>query len=139
MKNFMNQLMYKLAKFLNGRYITYGRDRLSNFLMYLTIIILIISIFIKSIFFTIIIYALLIYSLYRDLSKNIYKRQNELRIFNNLIKPFDNIIKLFKLRINDKNNNYYLCSCGTILRLPKNQGKIEITCPKCKKKITKRT
>ena len=50
-------------------------------------------------------------------------------------------IKILMSQIRDrKTHRYYKCkSCKTVMRVPKGRGKIEITCPKCRMKVIKKT
>ncbi len=138
MKDFFKKAAYKLSVFMYGRY---GGDELSLFLLFVFLAFSVLSI----IPYCWVLYPLglaaSVYSLFRCFSKNIYKRQAERRWFLNLtgkIKSFFRRRKrIFKER---KTHKFFKCKkCGAVLRVPKGKGKIEITCPKCKTKTTKKT
>ena len=85
MRNFFNQLSYKLSNFMYGRY---GNDRLNNAIAVLYFILIIFSGFLRFILpnfvlgiIRILEYALIIILFYRTFSKNIYKRQRENRVW----------------------------------------------------------
>ena len=123
-----------LKKFMYGRY---GGDHLSRALLILSFILLIIVGFLpKSLSsLSVIGYIPTIVCIYRIFSKNIYKRQQEnykyLKIENSVIKWFKQKLNIAK---DSKTHKYFKCpDCKQRLRVPRGQGKISITCPKCKK------
>lgn len=120
----------------------YGRykgDEFNRFLMIIYFIFWILSIFPYLHFLQIVNTLILIFVLYRSFSKNIYARQNELNNYlkiKNKIKAYFNFNK--EKRQNKKTYLYFKCAnCKANLRVPKNKGKIEVTCPKCKHKMIK--
>jgi DNA-directed RNA polymerase subunit RPC12/RpoP len=50
-------------------------------------------------------------------------------------------IKLWRLKFEQrKTARIYMCpQCGKMIRVPKGRGKIQISCPKCRNKIIRRT
>jgi hypothetical protein len=79
-------------------------------------------------------------ALLRMLSRNIGKRRAENQAFLKLWRPVPRFFKNGLRRIKDKTHRYYKCPvCKATLRVPKNAGKIVITCPVCKNKIEKKT
>ena len=120
-------------KFMYGRY---GLDQLSIDLAVLSIVIIVLSgLLPRSLsILSIIGYIPMIIYIYRIFSKNIFKRQTEnykyLSKRNKVIAKLKNdkdVIRDFKTY------KYFKCSnCGQRLRVPRRQGKISITCPKCK-------
>lgn len=123
-----------LKKFMYGRY---GGDNLSRALLILSFVLLIILGFLpKSLFaLEIIAYIPTAICIFRIFSRNIYKRQQE----NYKYLQIENRAKIWlqrKLnRIKDsKTHKYFTCpDCKQKLRVPRGQGKISITCPKCRK------
>ena len=95
----MNKFIYKLADFMQGRY---GIDELYKFLFIIFWIIAIISIVIRNPIIYLLEMLICVYMMFRALSRNIYKRQNEnakyLKIKNKVIEK----IKLHKKKWADK-------------------------------------
>lgn len=120
-------------RFMYGRY---GADTLARELLVLSFILLIISSLLpKSLwFFVVIAYVPVLICIFRIFSKNRYKRQMEnykyLKIRNKALGH----LKLRSKRVKDlRTHKYFTCSnCKQSLRVPRGQGKIFITCPKCK-------
>lgn len=138
MKGFFKKLLFKFNNFMSGRY---GADELSVFLLfvYLTFSLLALLPYCQ------ILYPLgliaCVFSLFRCFSRNTGKRYAErtrfLGFFNKTKSFFRRKRRIFKER---KTHKFFKCKkCGAVLRVPKGKGRIEITCPKCKTKITKKT
>ena len=138
MKQRLMNLLYKLQKFMYGRY---GSDELSYALILVSILLMILSNFDKLWFLYIVSLIPLAVSFWRCLSKNIYARTAERNKFLSLISGPKSSIKLLINKFKDrKTHRYYKCSdCKSVLRVPKGRGKIEITCPKCGKRTVKKT
>lgn len=120
-------------KIMYGRY---GGDSLSGALIVLSFILLIISnVLPKALWFVVIVaYIPTAICVFRIFSKNIYKRQMENYKFLKIKNTMRNSLrrKLDKLR-DLKTHKYFTCTnCKQSLRVPRGQGKISITCPKCK-------
>lgn len=120
-------------KFMYGRY---GLDELSMALLILSVILIFISTFLPNSLRIVgnIVYIPTFIYLFRVFSKNIYKRQQEnvkyLRMKNSVVR----YIKQKQRIVNDsKTHKYFKCpNCKQKLRVPRGQGKITVTCPKCK-------
>ena len=69
--------------------------------------------------------------LYRMFSKNLTKRRAENARFMAWWGPKQNDLRGAKARRADTAHKYVRCSCGTYCRVPRNVGKVELTCPKC--------
>lgn len=119
----------------------YGNDILSRHLSILALILLLVSYIPYLRFLWFVAVFVMIFSTFRMFSKNTSSRRKELEKylgFGNKIKKFINL-KKEKFR-NRKTHKYLKCkNCKANLRVPKGKGKIEITCPKCKSTIIKRT
>ena len=146
-----NNFAKSLRNFFQYRY---GSDSLNVFLVVVALIISNIPyVFLLS-------YLLIGFSVFRMLSKNIYKRQRELNKYNNvigyrLIKLLRKIgyvvfsaygflrtkIKKFKNRNEEKKHYiFFKCkNCHNTLKVPKDKGKIKVTCPVCKTQVSKKT
>ena len=138
MKWYQN-LAYKFVSFMQGRY---GSDELSRFLSISAIIIMILS-YIKPLrlisIFSLVLIGL---SIFRTLSKNIYKRKAERDKYLKIKFMVKDFFTLNKNKIRDrKTHRYYKCpNCKANLRIPKQnkKKKIMITCPKCKNQFTQK-
>jgi len=118
-----------------------GVDHLSMGLLFLSIIITLIGQIIGWKWIVILAWFPLGYCYYRILSKNKIKRHQENVLFLRYWYPIQtkmmNQYRQFKAR---RQYKYYKCKdCGQQLRVPKGKGKIEITCPKCKKSFIRKT
>lgn len=127
-----------LKKFMTGRY---GGDQLNNLLLVIFIFIFILSRFVKYSILPTIALIIVIIFYYRIFSKNIQKRYAENQKFLQFWKP---IKKSFHVKLNRIKNmrhyKYFKCpSCDQKLRVPRGKGRLTITCPKCKHKITRKT
>ena len=69
--------------------------------------------------------------LYRMFSKNLTKRRAENAKFLSWWAPKREGLRGAKLRRADTAHKYVRCTCGTYCRVPRNVGKVELTCPKC--------
>ena len=130
---FLDKLKRGLIKYFYGRY---GVDQLTYF-------ILLVSIVLTYFKYTwILSYVLMGYAVFRTLSKNIIKRRIEGAWFNkNIWFKIKGFFKRISIRFKQRKEYlYFKCnSCKKTLRVPRNKGKIKITCPQCKKTIVKKT
>ncbi|EKQ50499.1 MULTISPECIES: hypothetical protein [unclassified Clostridium] len=122
-----------LRKFMYGRY---GGDNLSRALVALSFILLLVVNFLPRFLSSLIFiaYIPMILCIYRIFSRNIYRRQQEnykyLRMRNSIMSWFNRKLNRTK---DLKTHKYFTCpNCKQKLRVPRNQGKISVTCPKCK-------
>lgn len=127
----------RLYKFMYGRY---GNDSLNRFLLVLTIVFWVLSLFTTN-YFYIIGVLLLVLMYFRMLSKNIYKRADENKVYLKYeykVKGFFGRIKRdMKQR---RTHHIYKCpSCKQKIRIPRGKGKIEVTCPKCSNTFVKKS
>ena len=126
-------IMNKLRKFMNGRY---GVDQCSiGLLVASAIIFVIVRILPRFLgFLGILGYVPIAFYIYRALSKDIYKRQQENYKFIEFKNSLFNNFKQLNAKLRDiKSFKYFKCpQCSQKLRVPRKQGKITITCPKCK-------
>ena len=129
MKKWLNNLMA-------GRY---GSDELSFTLLMIYLGICILGIFVDAAFLQLIGLFIILFSLFRILSRNVEARRAENEAFMNFLRRTGKESEARKARRQDKDHRYFRCkNCGTVMRVPKGIGKIEITCPKCGEKITKK-
>lgn len=143
---FLQQIMAKFQQFMIGRY---GNDQFTVFLSITGLILSVVSNFLRwfrplYVIGGIIYYlgALMIfYGIFRMLSKNYEARRKELNWYLRWSEKPKAQIKLLMNQIRDrKTHRYFRCkNCKTVMRVPKGRGKIEITCPKCRMKVVKKT
>lgn len=136
-----------MSKFRNALYrFMYGRngvDALSWALVVLEVVLSLLSSFIhvrsvsQALYF--VSTALMFVVLLRIFSRNLARRQAENAKFLTWWTPKANAIRGAKARRADKAHKYVRCSCGAYCRVPKNIGKVELTCPKCGKKRVVKT
>lgn len=133
----MNNLRYKLARFMYGRN---GTDQLNRAILAVTFAAMVLSLFARTRIFYYIALLGLIITYYRMLSRNIYKRQAENQKYLNLTAGIRNTIAKKKRQSQDKEHRYFECpSCKQTVRVPRGRGKIEITCPKCRTSFIKKS
>jgi hypothetical protein len=112
----------------------YGSDTLNKTLLFVSVGLMLVNLFIRNTIASIIISVcsllLLVVIYIRMFSRNIYKRQKENEVF----------VQFFRRLANIKKYKYFKCpSCKTKIRVPRNKGKIEITCPKCHNSFIKKS
>ena len=125
----------RIANFMIGRY---GVDRLYYFLLAVCSILIVINVFVSSLVLSILELALFAYSIFRVMSKNIYKRQQENEKFIKIADKPKKFINLQKCKKRDKDTHVYRkCpSCKNNLRLPKEKGEHTVVCPCCKHRFS---
>ena len=123
-----------LKKFMYGRY---GGDNLSRALLISSFILIIIVGFLPRTLSSLVVIAYIptIVCIFRILSRNIYKRRQENYKY---LKIKNSALIWFKRKLNrakdSKTYKYFICpDCKQKLRVPRGQGNISVTCPKCKK------
>ena len=126
-----------LRKLMYGRY---GVDQLSFCILIFALLLDIIGVFAHFQIFKILGLILLLICYLRTFSKNTYKRINENNKFLTIYNPIKNKINLFIYHTKDKKTHKYLkCpNCKQKLRVPRNVGKLTVTCPKCKTEFKKK-
>ncbi len=144
MKNFFSNLGYKIQRFMIGRY---GADQLWRALMifYLLAIVItnIVYRFSKIAYYSLSVLslAIIIFAVFRVFSKNIEARRKEnqewLKITGGIRQKF-----IFAKERNKqkKTHKFVKCKqCKKVLRLPKNKGKLNVSCPHCKNQFVVNT
>ncbi len=126
----MEKFKYKLARFMYGRY---GADQLYYALIVMCVILAIVNDITKSVIINVLSIALLIWTVFRVLSRNIYKRRAENEIFMKVWNPIKPKFSLALCRIKEiKTHRYRKCPhCKKVLRLPRKTGKHAVECPCC--------
>ena len=128
------RLKERLARFMSGRY---GGDLLNSFILIVVAVLMVVNIFVNSIIMYACYMALWIWSLFRMMSRNIYKRRTENEKFLKLFNPIKNKCRLMKNKRRDRKTHVYKkCpKCRSVLRLPKQKGKHTVRCPKCSERF----
>lgn len=130
--------MDKLRDFMLGRR---GLDALSIGLMVLSLIISIFTRFSRSMLIRAVPAVILLYCLYRVLSRDTGKRQQETDVFMRFCRPVAERLGGAISRMRESGSyKFFRCpECSQQVRVPKGKGKIEITCPKCKGRFVKKS
>lgn len=121
----------RIQQFMMGRY---GIDRLYYMLLAICFILIVINLFANSLVISLIESLIFAYALFRVMSRNIYKRQQENEKLNQIIDAIKKFTNLQKCKYRDRKTHVYRkCpSCRNNLRLPKEKGKHTVSCPCCK-------
>ena len=119
-----------LHRFMIGRY---GPDHLSIAMIVTSFVLSVLYAILWYIPLLLISYTIFGLTVFRMLSRNMYRRRAENDKFIRFWWPVKTKIKKIIKAIKDKRKyKYYKCpSCKTTLRVPRGKGKIRITCPKC--------
>ena len=126
----------KLIRFMYGRY---GNDALNNFLFVLELILCVLSLFIRNIVISILFFVAFFLVVYRSFSKNIYARQAENAKFISIRSKISHTLKAIQKNVKDRSYKHFVCpNCSQIIRVPKGRGEVEITCPSCRTKFSKK-
>ena len=138
LQEMMRKFALKVQQFMVGRY---GSDQFTLFLLIFSMVFTFLGNFkyFRILYFIGI--AIIGYALFRTLSKNHEKRREELFWYLRWSEKPKAELKLLGNKIRDaKTHKYFKCKqCKTVLRVPKGRGKIEITCPKCRARVIKKT
>lgn len=137
-RQFGNQMQYRLAQFMYGRN---GLDNLARTCNTIAIVLLVINLFAQSRIVYLLWLVFFFYACFRVYSRNIPKRYAENQKFLSMIEGTRRNAKLVKLQWRDRKvSRYYTCkSCHQQIRVPKGKGRIEIRCPKCGERFIKKT
>jgi hypothetical protein len=130
--------MNQLRRFMYGRY---GFDNYTRALIAVALILSLAAAVTRNGLLILISYVPILYAIFRTLSKNIAKRSQENLMYCNMTKGVKNRLKNIRLSlIGTKTHKYYRCPrCRQMIRVPRDKGKISISCPKCRTEFVKRT
>ncbi len=131
----------KLAQFMYGRR---GMDEFSRFLLIAVCVLVLLGSFLPGLLHSLVSLAAmagLVYCYIRVFSRNIYKRQREnawyLQRRNAVLAWFRSLKDRWQQR---KDYRFFRCpSCHALLRVPKNKGKLLLTCRKCGNRFERKT
>lgn len=131
----------KLARFMSGRR---GMDEFSRFLLIAVLVLIVLSWFtgelLRSILFLLEL-AGLVYCYFRVFSRNIYKRQKENAWYLEKRRAVADWFRSLKERWQQrKDYRFFRCpACRALLRVPKNKGRLLLTCRKCGNRFERKT
>lgn len=131
----------KIAQFMYGRR---GVDEFSRFLLIAVFVLILLGSFCGGFLRSILSLAELaglVYCYVRVFSRNIYKRQQENNWYLGKKKAVLSWLRSLKDRWQQrKDYRFFRCpSCHTLLRVPKNRGKLLLTCRKCGNRFERKT
>lgn len=121
----------RMARFMQGRY---GNDQLNNFLLGLSLALIIIDLFARTHVMYFLGILCLVWSYVRMFSRRIGKRSAENRWYLSRTQGIRNFFAK-KKRLRAMKKAYHLCKCPSCrqqIRVPKGKGQLEVTCPKCR-------
>ncbi len=129
-----------LYNFFQGRN---GFDPIAKLTWVLTFVSLLLSMFggIFGLVMQALSLVLMIYTCWRICSRNVYKRAAECRRYMDMTYGIRMWFKNLRLRFSQrKEYKFFTCpTCHTLLRVPRGQGKIQITCRKCGNRFSGKT
>lgn len=138
MRKFFRRMGERFARMMYGRY---GNDALNNFLLVVSLILLLLAYLPYMGICLFLSFGLMIWGNVRCFSRNIRKRQKELMKYlsiRNRIKGFFFLRK--KMWKERRTHCYFKCKkCKAVLRVPKGKGEIDVTCPRCQTVTLKKT
>ena len=133
----------KIAQFMYGRN---GYDAFSQFLLLAAVVLMVFTwIFSRvpalSALFQMAEWVVLIWCIWRTLSRNIYKRQQENAKYYEKRRLVSRWFRSVKDRWQQrKDYKFFRCpSCHALLRVPKGKGKLQLTCRKCGNRFERKT
>lgn len=125
-----------LRRLMAGRY---GGDELSLAALIGYLILCMFGILTDSVLVKLAALGLILWAFYRIFSRNLPARQAENQAFLRWLRRLADGWRAKRAQRQDKAHRYYRCrDCGAVLRVPRGVGRIEITCPKCGKKMKKK-
>ncbi len=126
----LNDLRYRFAKFMQGRY---GVDSLSRFLSVILLIIIVLGMFVRIPLSGLISLVLLVILYWRMFSRDIPKRYAENQKFLQLRDRFLGNFSNFGSNMSQlKDYHIYKCPrCNQKIRIPRGKGHIMVRCPRC--------
>lgn len=136
--NFMRRVMDAVYRFMYGRY---GYDQLNTVLLVAGLIMSVLAYIPYLDVFWLLSTAVLFWAVFRAFSRNHAARRRELDKFLKMkgkIKTFFTLCR--KMWRERKTHRYFHCKhCRAMLRVPKGRGVVDVGCPRCKGKTTKKT
>lgn len=124
----------KVSDWMRGRQ---GPDDLAVFCVDLAIVLVIVNLFVSALWLNVVVLALVVYAFFRMQSKNLGKRARENEAFLKALGPVRPWFQNPKAAWAEfRAYKHVKCSsCGQKVRVPRNKGKLRVTCPKCATKF----
>ena len=128
----------KLMRFMAGRY---GSDQLNRFLSFLALALLVLNLFFRGALLWVLAVAALLLCYVRMFSRNLDKRRAENARYLRLRYKITGAVRGWMDRQKQRRDyRFFRCpSCHTLLRVPKNKGKLLLTCRKCGNRFERKT
>ncbi|MDU1579399.1 hypothetical protein [Finegoldia magna] len=120
----------------------YGVDFFSKTMIVFALILSLINLKFKNRVIEVITMILIVYfGIFRVFSVNKYQRMIENQKFAKAVKPMTDFFEKYKIRaLNSKDKKYIKCpNCKKEMKIPRNKGKIKVTCPHCGHKFVKKS
>lgn len=120
----------------------YGVDFLSKTMIVVALILSLINLKFKNRVIEVITMILIVYfGIFRVFSVNKYQRMIENQKFSKAVKPMTDFFEKYKIRAANSNDKKYIkCpNCKKEMKIPRNKGKIKVTCPHCGHKFVKKS
>lgn len=120
----------------------YGVDFFSKTMIVFALILSLINLKFKNRVIEIITMLLIVYfGIFRVFSVNKYQRMIENQKFAKAVKPMTDFFEKYKIRaLNSKDKKYIKCpNCKKEMKIPRNKGKIRVTCPHCGHRFVKKS
>lgn len=135
MKNFFDNLAWKMIHFMQGRN---GMDTLAGFSIVVGLVLTLLDVFFVTGILSMLGLAAFVYAMFRCYSKNISSRALENARFEHATKKpraaWDRFNRRWDAR---KTTKFFKCpQCGQELSVPKGKGTLRATCPKCHAQTT---
>lgn len=136
--NFMQRVIDALYRFMYGRY---GYDELNTVLLIAGVILSVLSYLPYLGILSLLSMAVMVWALFRSLSRNMAGRRREFEKYLQIkgkVKTFFNLRR--RMWRERKTHRYFHCKyCRAMLRVPKGRGVVDVGCPRCKGRTTKKT
>ena len=129
----------RFIRFMQGRYCTYGTDRLTKFLIALFLVVFLITSFTPPAWDQIFPIVIVVFTYFRMLSRNIPARYRENERYVRQADAVRRRLSVLPARISERKHfHIYRCpSCSQKIRIPRGKGHIMVRCPKCTAEFAK--
>lgn len=131
-------LIDRITNWMRGRN---GADALGNFVLGISVLLLVVNIFTRNQIVSVLALAAALYACWRTSSKNLARRRAENRAFLRIVAPVASWVRNPKASFDETRTYRHLTcpNCGQKVRVPRGKGKIRVTCPSCHQKFDARS